>query len=36
MNLDGGAPAGKRTSAYPDNYLFASIKTKNAFFDFSR
>jgi len=26
---------GKRTSPYPDNYYFASIKTKNAVFDLS-
>jgi len=28
-------PPGKRTLAHPDNYLFASIKTKNALFGFS-
>jgi hypothetical protein len=28
-------PPGKQPSAYPDNYFFVSIKTKNAFFDFS-
>ena len=28
-------PVGEATSAFPDYYLFALIKTKNAFFDFS-
>jgi len=29
------APAGEVTSAYPDYYLFAIIKIKNALYEFS-